>query len=257
MTTPVVVTGGASGIGRATCFALAEAGRGVGVWDLDGDGASAVAKDCADKHGVVAHATAIDVGDRAAIDAEAGPTIEALGGVGGLVHAAGIVRPALDDVIDVDTWDEVINVDLSAAAFLVRAFLPAFRTAGNAGFVGIASIEGLIGHGGIPSYTAAKHGLVGLARSFAHRLGPEGIRANVVCPGYIHTAMTDPILSVEGTRKAWEARVPLRRIAQPEEIGRVVRFLLSDDASYISGAAIVVDGGLTGSGAQPMDGTDG
>jgi NAD(P)-dependent dehydrogenase (short-subunit alcohol dehydrogenase family) len=253
MSTPVVVTGGASGIGRATCFALAEAGRGVGVWDLDGDGAATVAKECADKHGVAAHATAIDVGDRAAIDAAVEPTLAALGSVGGLVHAAGIVRPAIDDIIDVDTWDDVINVDLSAAAFLVRAFLPAFREAGNAAFVGIASIEGLVGHGGIPSYTVSKHGLVGLAKSFAHRLGPEGIRANVVCPGYISTAMTAPVLADAATRKEWENRVPLGRIAEPEEIGRVVRFLLSDDASYVTGTAIVVDGGLTGSGGQPME----
>jgi NAD(P)-dependent dehydrogenase (short-subunit alcohol dehydrogenase family) len=250
VSTPVVVTGGASGIGRATCFALAEAGRGVGVWDLDGDGARAVADDLAARHGVTAHATAIDVGDRAAVEAAVVPTVAALGDVGGLVHAAGIVRPALDELIDPE-WDDVLRVNLTAAAHLVRAFLPSLRAAGNASVVGIASIEALVGHGGIPSYTASKHGLLGLARSLAHRLGPEGIRVNVVCPGYIATAMTAPILADEVTLKEWTGRVPLQRIAQPEEVGRAVRFLLSDDASYVTGTALVVDGGLMATGGQP------
>ncbi len=251
MSSPVVVTGGASGIGRATCVALAETGRAVGVWDLDRDGARAVADECAGQYDVVTDATAIDVSDRAAVEAAAGPAIEALGGVGGVVHAAGIVRPAIDDVID-DGWDDVLEVNLSAAGYLVRAFLPALRSAGtSASVVGIASIEALVGHGNIPSYTASKHGLLGLARSLAHRLGPEGIRVNVVCPGYISTGMTAAILADEATRREWESRVPLRRIAEAEEVGRVVRFLLSDDASYITGAAIVVDGGLTAAGGQP------
>lgn len=247
---PVVVTGGASGIGRASCAALAEAGRAVGVWDVNGEGAQSVADDLARQHGVVTHAAQVDVSDRDAMRAAAQPAIDALGGVGGLVHAAGIVRGAVDDVID-DEWGDVITVNLSAAGWLVSAFLPALREAGDGSIVGIASIEALVGHGGIPSYTASKHGLLGLARSLAHRLGPEGIRMNVVCPGYIETAMTAPVLEDDVTRQEWTSRVPMKRLGRPDDIGKVVRFLLSDDAAYITGTAIVVDGGLMATGGQP------
>jgi NAD(P)-dependent dehydrogenase (short-subunit alcohol dehydrogenase family) len=135
---------------------------------------------------------------------------------------------------------------------LVRELLPALRDANpGSAIVGISSIEGLIGHGNIPAYTASKHALIGLTRSLAARLGGEGIRINAVCPGYIATPMFLPI--VEGNpeaRAGFERKVPLGRLGDPEEIGRLVRFLLSDDASYVHGAAMVVDGGVTAVGGQ-------
>jgi NAD(P)-dependent dehydrogenase (short-subunit alcohol dehydrogenase family) len=183
------------------------------------------------------------------------PTLSALGSVGGLVHAAGMVRPALDDVIDADTWDFVLDVNLRAHGLIVSALLPAFRAANpGSAIVGISSIEGLIGHGGIPSYVASKHGLIGLTRSLAHRLGLEGIRANAVCPGYIETPMLEPAIPSPEARAQLESTVPLGRLGAAEEIGRVVRFLLSDEASYVNGAAIVVDGGVTAVGGQKFGG---
>jgi NAD(P)-dependent dehydrogenase (short-subunit alcohol dehydrogenase family) len=250
--TGVVVTGGASGIGKACALALAEVGRPVSVWDLDGEGAAATAKEC-DALGVASHAATVDVRELDRIEAAVGPSREALGSVGGLVHAAGMVRPGIPDVIDRDTWDHVMDVNLRAHGLIVSALLPALRDArpGSA-VVGISSIEGLIGHGAIPSYTASKHGLIGLTRSLAHRLGQEGIRANAVCPGYIATPMLLPTLTEPGSRERLEATVPLGRLAEPDEVGRVVRFLLSDDASYVTGAAIVVDGGVTAVGGQEL-----
>jgi NAD(P)-dependent dehydrogenase (short-subunit alcohol dehydrogenase family) len=175
----VVVTGGASGIGAATCRALAAAGRPVASWDLDGTQAAEVADTCAREHGVTTHAVGIDVTDDAAVGAAVEETNAALGAIGGLVHGAGIVRPALDDVIDVESWDAVLAVHLRAYAFVVRALLPELRRVGTgSAIVAISSIEGLIGHGAIPSYTAAKAGIIGLTRAFAHRLGGEGIRVN-------------------------------------------------------------------------------
>jgi NAD(P)-dependent dehydrogenase (short-subunit alcohol dehydrogenase family) len=251
--TAVVVTGGASGIGRAAALALAEVGRPVAIWDVEGGGAKQTAGECNERFGVATDAVEVDVRDRAAIAAAADRAADTLGSVGGLVHAAGIVRPSIEDIVDSDTWDDVLTVNLRAEADIVRALLPAMRAAmpGSA-IVGIASIEALIGHGAIPSYCASKSGLVGLTRALAHRLGPEGIRVNVVCPGYIETPMLAPALAAPGSRARYEKAVPLQRLGQPDDIGRVCRFLLSEDAAYVHGTTVVVDGGVTAVGGQQL-----
>jgi NAD(P)-dependent dehydrogenase (short-subunit alcohol dehydrogenase family) len=249
--TAVVVTGGASGIGAACCTALAAVGRPVAVWDLNVERAELVASRCRDDHGVAAYAAGIDVVDDAAVAGGAVSTVAALGGIGGLVHAAGIVHGALDDVIDAETWDAVLATHLRAYAFVTQAVLPELRRAGpGSAIVGISSIEGLIGHGFIPSYTAAKHGMIGLTRSLSHRLGPEGVRVNAVCPGYIDTPMLAPTIETAEARAGFETRVPLGRLGEAAEIARVVRFLLSNESTYVNGAAVVVDGGVTACGGQ-------
>jgi NAD(P)-dependent dehydrogenase (short-subunit alcohol dehydrogenase family) len=248
--TGVVVTGGASGIGAGVCAALAQVGRPVGVWDRDEAGAERVAEHCRDR-GVAAHAVGINVVDDAAIAAAVDPTAAALGSVGGLVHAAGIVRAATDDVIDVKSWDRVLATHLRAYAFVVRALLPSLRQAApGSAIVAISSIEGLVGHGAIPSYTAAKHGMIGLTRSLAHRLGPEGVRVNAVCPGFIETPMLAPAIGDDEARARLEKRVPLGRLGAPADVAAVVRFLLSEESRYMHGAAVVVDGGVTAVGGQ-------
>jgi NAD(P)-dependent dehydrogenase (short-subunit alcohol dehydrogenase family) len=248
--TGVVVTGGASGIGRACCLALAAVGRPVAAWDLDAAGAAATAAACSALD-VAALGAGVDVTDADAIAAAVTTTVEALGSVGGLVHAAGTVQPALEDVVDLDTWDLVLGVNLRAEAMLVSALLPAMRAAGpGSAIVGISSIEGLIGHGFIPSYVASKHGLIGLTRSLTHRLGPEGIRANAVCPGYIDTPMLAPTIATPDARASFERKIPTGRLGEPDDIARVVRFLLSDEAAYMNGSVVVVDGGVTAVGGQ-------
>ncbi|HSO95769.1 MAG TPA: SDR family oxidoreductase [Acidimicrobiia bacterium] len=249
--TPAVITGGASGIGAACAAALAAVNRPVAIWDLDAARAEQVATRLRDDHGAQATAVPVDVVDDAAVTDAVAFTVAALGSIGGLVHAAGIVRGALDDVIDADTWDGVLATHLRAYAFVTRAVFPELRGAGpGAAIVGISSIEGLVGHGFIPSYTAAKHGMIGLTRSFAHRLGPDGIRVNAVCPGYIDTPMLAPTIQTTEARAAFERRVPLGRLGEADEIARVVRFLLSNESSYLHGAAVVVDGGVTATGGQ-------
>ncbi len=248
--TGVVVTGGASGIGRACCVALAEVGRAVAAWDLDADGARATAAACAEL-GVPALGVGLDVTDQELVAAAVATSLDGIGAIGGLVHAAGTVRPALDDVVDLDTWDLVLAVNLRAEAVVVSALMPSFRDAGpGSAIVGISSIEGLIGHGFIPSYVASKHGLIGLTRSLAHRLGPDGIRANAVCPGYVETPMLAPTIGTPEARASFEQKIPLGRLAQPDDVARVVRFLLSEESAYVTGAAIVVDGGVTAVGGQ-------
>jgi NAD(P)-dependent dehydrogenase (short-subunit alcohol dehydrogenase family) len=253
--TPVVVTGGASGIGREVCRALAEVGRPVAAWDLNGAGAKAVADECAAEFGVTTTSYEVDVLDADAINAGVQPTLAALGGVGGLVHAAGISMAPGARPLDATGFDTVLQVNLRAEATLVQAFLPELRAAqpGSA-IVGIASIEGLIGHGAIPAYTASKHGVIGLTRALAHALGSERIRVNAVCPGYIETPMFAPALSMPGARESYLSKIPLQRLGMPQDIARLVRFLLSDEAEYIHGSAVVADGGVTAAGGQEFAG---
>jgi NAD(P)-dependent dehydrogenase (short-subunit alcohol dehydrogenase family) len=253
--TGVVVTGGASGIGRAVCRALAEVGRPIAAWDLNGAGAKETAEECARQFGVATTSYELDVRDAAAIEAGVEPARSALGSVGGLVHAAGIPMALTEHPLESSGFDTVLQVNTRAEATLVRSFLPALRDAQpGAAIVGIASIEGLIGHGAIPAYTASKHAVIGLTRALAHALGKENIRVNAVCPGYIETPMFLPALSAPGARKSYLAKIPMGRLGVPDDVARLVRFLLSDEAAYVHGAALVVDGGVTASGGQEYAG---
>jgi NAD(P)-dependent dehydrogenase (short-subunit alcohol dehydrogenase family) len=163
-----------------------------------------------------------------------------------MVHAAGIVGGTPIDVLDEPAWDAVLAVNLRAAALLIRALVSDLVAEPASAVVLIASIEALISNERIPAYSAAKAGMLGLARSSAARLGPQGVRVNSVCPGFIDTPMLQPALEREPSARAiYERRVPLRRLGRPEDIARAVRFLLSDDAAYITAAELVVDGGVT------------
>jgi NAD(P)-dependent dehydrogenase (short-subunit alcohol dehydrogenase family) len=243
--TGVVVTGGAAGIGRACALALAEAGRPVACWDIDGEGAERTAAEAAEL-GVAAVGLRCDVTQASQFGALIDESRVVLGSIGGLVHAAGVPGAMPVDFLDEDTWDAVTDVNLRAQALLVRDLLGDLRNArpGSA-IVGISSVEAIVAHGMLPAYCASKAGLLGLTRSLALRLAGEEIRVNAVCPGAVETAMLAPALENEELKSMLVSNVPLDRVADPTEIAKAVRFLLSDDASYITGAHLVVDGGLT------------
>jgi len=241
-----VITGGASGIGLATALALAEVGRAVAIWDLDGTAARKVARRCTDEFGVRASGLKVDVTHTSTLKAAVKKSRAELGTIGGLVHAAGIGGAVPVTAIDDDSWDQVLDVNLRAAATLTKE-LHASLVEANPGsaIVYLSSIEAFVGNVFLPAYCASKAGLLGLTRSASALLGPDGIRVNAVCPGAVDTPLLAPLLEMPGARDDLISHTPLGRLAQPEDIASVVRFLLSDEAGYITGASLTVDGGMT------------
>ena len=140
-------------------------------------------------------------------------------------------------------WDATLAIHLTAAAVLIRDLTPDLLANPGSAIVLVSSIEAIHGHEAIPAYCAAKAGMLGLVRSTTALLAPRGVRANAVCPGFIDTPMLAPMLSLPGTRDAFDARIPMKRLGRPDDIAKAIRFLLSDDASYVTGHELVVDGG--------------
>lgn len=243
--TGVVVTGGGSGIGRGCARALAEVGRPVSLWDLNGEGAAEAAASIAADCGVATHSLGLDVTDGAAVAEAVVAAREALGSIGGLVHAAGIVTSMDIDNLTEEIWDSVLAVNLRAQVFVVQALLEDLRRHEGSAIVGIGSIMSVVGHALIPSYTASKHGVVGLTKSLANHLGPDGIRVNAVCPGYIYTPMMAPVMDDPPSKATLVEKTPLGRVGTPEDIAKAVRFLMSDEAGFVTGTTLIVDGGVT------------
>ncbi len=244
--TGVLVTGGGSGIGRETALALAEVGRPVAVWDIDAAGAEETATLCRDRYGTVVDWSVVDVSDTSEVEASVPAAAESLGSLGGFVHAAGVSGAMGIDFIDDALWDATLNVNLRAAVMISRMLLDPFRRAGpGSAVVLISSIEGLFGSSMLTAYCASKGGVLGVMRSIAQRFASEGFRVNAVCPGAVATPMLAPAFELPGFRRQLEERTPLQRVSTPDEIARPIRFLLSDEASFITGAHLTVDGGLT------------
>jgi len=239
-----VVTGAASGMGRATAHLLADEGAAVAVIDRSSDGAEAVAGEISAAGGT-ASAWALDVADAAAVRGAIDEVTARLGPPDILVNNAGVSLPAPVDVDGYEAaWDTTLAVNLTAHTTLIRACLPHLRRHGQGRIVNVASTEGLGATAHLSPYTASKHGVIGLTRSLAVELGPAGVTVNCICPGPIDTGMTAAIPDEAKVRFA-RRRVPMRRYGDPEEVAHMTLSLVLPAASYITGAVIVVDGGLT------------
>lgn len=238
-----VVTGAASGMGRATAFVLADLGAAVAVLDRSEavhDTAAAITAD-----GGRASAWVLDVTDAGASAAVAEDVRSRLGAVDILVNNAGVsmAAPLESDGYDA-AWDMTLAVNLTAYARMVRLFLADLTRDRSGRVVNIASTEGLGASGYISAYTASKHGVVGLTRSLAVELGRRGVTVNCVCPGPIRTGMT-ALIPEESKEKFARRRVPMGRYGEPEEVAHVIASLVLPASSYITGAVVAVDGGLT------------
>jgi len=240
--TGIIVTGGASGLGKASAEALAAVGRPVAIWDLDADRSRKVAEEIRGQYGVATLGCAVDVRSPDALRGAADETRRALASIGGFVHAAGVVDTDSLDGLSPDGFDDGLRIHLRPVALLAQTLLPDLRTHAGSAIVAFASINATLGNAMNPIYSAAKGGVLSLVRSLADRLARDGVRINAISPGQIRTPMMKPALDDLGDA-AFTRRILLGRIGEPAEIGRVVRFLLSEEASYITASEFVVDGG--------------
>lgn len=244
--TVALVTGGGSGIGEAISKELAQVGAKVVVTDIKLEAAQRVVDEITAAGGeatAFAGDTAVADDSRKAVEF----ATEAYGKLNYAVNNAGIGgAQAPTGEVDIDDWDRVIDINLNGVLYGMRYQIPAMIEAGAAesSIVNMASIHGTVAAIGNAAYTAAKHGVVGLTKNAAAEYGADGLRINSVGPGYIETPLVKSSLSDEAYG-ALAGKHPLGRLGQPEEIAKVVRFLLSDDASFITGGYYLIDGGYT------------
>jgi NAD(P)-dependent dehydrogenase (short-subunit alcohol dehydrogenase family) len=239
-----VVTGGGRGIGAATAHVLAEAGARVAVLDLDLEGAEAVAAEL----GTEAVAVRCDVAAEPSVREAFEAVRSGFGLIAILVNNAGVNLYFDPGAMTVEEWERAFAVDLRGAWLCVKHALPDLRAAEGASVVNVASIHATMTRPGMFPYAAAKAGLVGMTRSLALDLGPDGVRVNAVSPGFTRTRLVEDWLGrqpdPEATRVAVLAALAIGRMVEPEEVGRLVTFLASDDAAAITGTDIRIDGGL-------------
>lgn len=239
------VTGGGSGIGRATALRLARDGSAVAIFDRDADAVAAVVEELRESGGeAVGHVG--DVSRSSDLERAVAATVEAFGNLDATAACAGIEVQGRVVSMSEDDWARALAVNLTGVMLTARHAIPAMIAAGGA-FVAISSDLGVQGAEDWTPYAVSKHGVVGLVRCLALDYGPQGVRSNVVCPAFVRTPMADRILGGAGAaaQQDWERLLPLGRFASSDEVAAVLRHLLSPESSYTNGLVYMVDAGET------------
>lgn len=245
------ITGAASGIGRACALLLADQGAAVGVVDVRADAVEPLVAELK-AAGAEAVGAVCDVASEEQLVSAVRLTTAALGGIDAVVACAGITRPGSTHELSLEEWNAVIGVNLNGVFLTIKHTLPELIAAGGGTIVTIGSVASLVAAGRAPSYDASKGGVLQLTRAVAVEYVAQGIRANCVCPGVVSTPLAENSRRLHGSPPpgpqapaATRIRPPMERSAEPVEIAAVVAFLCSGQASFMTGAAVPVDGGYT------------
>ena len=237
-----IITGSARGIGQATALKFATEGAKVVVCDLDLKAVDEVVAQIVSAGGK-ATGFMVNVTDKASIAAMVRGVMDKYGRIDVLVNNAGIVDDALFRKMTDEQFERVIDINLKGTYNCARAVVDVMLAQNSGVILNASSVVGIYGNFGQSNYAASKFGVIGLAKTWARELGRKGIRANAVCPGFVETTILKSI--PEKVMQSMVDRVPLGRLAKPEEIANIYAFLASDEASYINGAVIEVSGGMT------------
>jgi glucose 1-dehydrogenase len=238
-----VVTGGAGGIGRATAASFVEVGAAVALLDREAAAAEAFAQELSAKGGR-AIGLGCDIADPASVQAAAKAVADRMGPADVLVNNAGILRPGALDSIGLAEWNALLAVNLTGYLLCAQAFGRAMRERKAGAIVHIASIAASNPQPRSGAYSPSKAAVAMLSRQLALEWGPDGVRSNVVSPGFVRTPMSESFYQAPGVAERRAAMLPLRRVAGPQDIADAVVYLASERAGYVTGAEILVDGGL-------------
>jgi len=237
-----IITGGVAGIGRATALRFLRDGHSVAIWDVQTERGLTLEAECREKN-LPVRFFQVNTADFSAVQEAARLTAEAFGHIDILINNAGITRDASLKKMTPEQWDQVISVNLTGVFNCTKAVYPYLEARGWGRIITAASVVGLYGNFGQTNYAATKAGVIGMTKVWAREFGRKGITANAVAPGFIRTEMVDVL--PENVVQAMQEKAPVGRLGTVEEVAAVYAFLASEEAGFINGATISVDGGLT------------
>ncbi|MCO6485861.1 MAG: 3-oxoacyl-ACP reductase FabG [Saprospiraceae bacterium] len=237
-----IITGAASGIGKATAIRFAREGASVALWDVNREGGEAVTQ-MINSQGGTAHFWHVNTTDESLVMAAAAEVNTRFARIDILVNNAGITRDATLKKMERSQWDQVIGVNLTGVFLCAQAIVPYMEANEYGRIINASSIVGLTGNFGQTNYAATKSGVIGMTKVWARELGRKGITANAIAPGFIRTEMMETI--PEKVLETFTSRTPLQRLGTVEELASAYLFLASEEASFINGAVLSVDGGLS------------